>query len=179
MLPTATWAVVIAAAAALLVTLVGRRSASVATASARPVAPPRPWPAILAIAGFGVAWLLVVIVMTERGFSGNERYLIPPVALIIVAAAAGFGRLLPLIPVPGRAVLLAGVAVAIGVGAVQHVPEQMRRVLYESRMVDNLPKAIEQAGAPPGCAPVLRPRPTSSWCPRSRGTSGCTPTRSA
>ena len=113
--------------------------------------------------------LLVVIVMTERGFSGNERYLIPPVALIIVAAAAGFGRLLPLLPVPGRAVLLAAVAVAVGIGAVQHVPEQMRRVLYESRMVDDLPKAIEQAGGAArlrACAPAATHKfmvPQAAW----------------
>src|SRR6185503_16793262 len=47
-----------------------------------------------AVAGLivlAIAWLGLVAYMTSDGFSGNQRYLIAPVALLIVLAGAGIG----------------------------------------------------------------------------------------
>lgn len=177
MLPTGTWAVVAAALVLAVLALVGRvrsgatapsaSSSSASTASTPSSAPAesptsaasddRPVRAILGIALLGVAWFLVVIVLTKRGFSGNERYLIPPVALILVAASAGFGLLLRRLPEFGRLALVAVFGIAMVVAAIQDVPEQMRRAVYESRLVDNLPRAIVAAGGAERinhCAPV-------------------------
>lgn len=47
-------------------------------------------------------WLITVAVMTQAGFSGNPRYLIPAIGLLAVLAGAGWGWL------AGRASWLAG-----------------------------------------------------------------------
>lgn len=147
MLPTATWAVVAAAVVAGVALVVAhRRNGSFPVAVPPPGTPRRAWPAIVAIALLGVAWLAVVVVLTTRGFSGNERYLIPPVALVLVAAAAGFGRLLMRIPLPVGGVLIAVLGIAIAAAAIDDVPRQLRSATYESRLIDDLPKAIATAG---------------------------------
>jgi len=147
MLPTATWGFVAAAVVAGLVLLVAyRRNGSFPAAMAPPGTPRRAWPTIVAIAVFGAAWLAVVVVLTTRGFSGNERYLIPPVALVLVAASAGFGRLLMRIPLPVGSALIAVLGVALAVSAIDDVPRQLRSATYESRLIDDLPKTIAAAG---------------------------------
>jgi hypothetical protein len=147
MLPTATWAVVAAALVAGVALYVARRrNGAFPPAAAPPGTPRRAWPAIVAIGLLGVAWLAVVVVLTTRGFSGNERYLIPPVALVLVAASAGFGRLLMRIPLPVGSALIAVLGVAIAVAAIDDVPRQLRSATYESRLIDDLPKAIDAAG---------------------------------
>ncbi len=176
MLPSVTWAVVAAAVGLGLLTLLRRRrgpgapgvedppvadgtsaagtpTAVADAAGARAGEPPRvgtilrsPLYTTLGIAALGVAWLVVVVILTTRGFSGNERYLIPPVALLLVAASAGFGRLLPRLPRPARTGLVAVFAVLIVIAAIDDVPRQLRSATYESRLIDNLPRAIEQAG---------------------------------
>lgn len=166
MLPTATWAIVAAALVVGGASLVARRRSAerpasgaqdAAPGSSAPASPSRwvgpegpPRHAALvtaAIAAFGVAWLAIVVVLTTRGFSGNERYLIPPVALLLVAASAGFGLLLARIPaaVP-RALLVAAFAALIAIAAIDDVPRQLRSATYESRLVDDLPTAIDAAG---------------------------------
>jgi len=63
-------------------------------------------------------WLVTVAVMTEAGFSGNPRYLIPAIGLLAVLAGAGWGWLAARaawlaarVGRPGRA----GVAIGLGV----------------------------------------------------------------
>ena len=45
----------------------------------------------LAMAVLGVAWFVVVAIMTQAGFSGNNRYLVLGSALIDIAGAVGLG----------------------------------------------------------------------------------------
>ena len=49
--------------------------------------------AILALAGIGASWLLLVAVMTERGYAGNQRYLIVTTAVLCVLGGIGIGRI--------------------------------------------------------------------------------------
>jgi hypothetical protein len=147
MLPTATWGFVAAAGVAGVVLFAARRrNGAFPVAVPPPGTPRRAWPTIVAVAGLGVAWLLVVVVLTTRGFSGNERYLIPPVALVLVAASAGFGRLLMRIPLPVGSALIAVLGVALAASAIDDVPRQLRAATYESRLIDDLPKTIAAAG---------------------------------
>jgi hypothetical protein len=170
MLPTATWAVVAAAAIAAVVLLVARRrNGAFPVAVPPPGTPRRAGGTIALIAGLGVAWLVVVVLLTTRGFSGNERYLIPPVALVLVAASAGFGRLLMRIPLPVGSALIAVLGLAIAVSAIDDVPREMRAATYESRLIDDLPRAIERAGgvdAINACADVSTHKfmvPQAAW----------------
>lgn len=63
-------------------------------------------------------WLVTVAVMTQAGFSGNPRYLIPAIGLLAVLAGAGWGwfaaRLASLVDRAGSP-FRAGVALALGV----------------------------------------------------------------
>ncbi|WP_210492207.1 hypothetical protein [Patulibacter sp. SYSU D01012] len=163
MIPLSAWVVLVATALlAVAVAVRARRGAGAPpraaslSADAR-TARPDPLVATAVIAAFGLAWFLLVLVMTERGFSGNERYLIQPVALIVVAIACAAGLVLRELPRPVTAVALGAFAVLVVVTAVSELPKQVRRVTYEAHLVDELPDAIAAAGGAArlrACAPV-------------------------
>ncbi|MGE4428083.1 MAG: hypothetical protein AB7G37_16655 [Solirubrobacteraceae bacterium] len=111
----------------------------------------------IGVALLGLAWLGVVLVMTERGFSGNERYLVPPAALLIVAFCATAGAILVRVPVQARWIAFVAMVTGVAVAAAADVPHQTDKVEYEARMVADLPRAIEAAGGAErikACAPV-------------------------
>ncbi len=51
----------------------------------------RAWFALIVIGGLGLGWWVLIAVMTEAGFSGNDRYLVLGSALLNVAGAVGWG----------------------------------------------------------------------------------------
>jgi hypothetical protein len=112
--------------------------------------------------GLSIAWLGLVAYMTSDGFSGNQRYLIAPVALLIVLGGAGAGWALELVldllrrrvprAVPrhvGRA-LVAVVAVAVGLGfaapSFQRFVPTMQNIEYQANLTDELPGLVRTAG---------------------------------
>jgi len=97
-------------------------------------------------AALGVAWLVLVAAMTEAGYSGNARYLIPAVALILVAAAIAIGLLWQRLPRPAGAALVAVLAALTLVPAIVDLPDEADRVLSEARVMEDLPDAIAAAG---------------------------------
>lgn len=105
-----------------------------------------PWPVVLGLVVLGLAWLALVVVMTERGYSGNERYLIQPAALLVVAAGATAALVLRGLPRQGGRAVVGLVLTGVGVVAVTQIPEEVRRVVHEGRLVHELPVAIEAAG---------------------------------
>jgi hypothetical protein len=105
-----------------------------------------PWLVVGGLAVLGVAWLVLVAIMTERGYSGNERYLIQPAAFLIVAAGTALALALRGVDETPRRVVLGVVAVAVVATAVQQLPMQVRRVVYEGNLVHELPRAIDAAG---------------------------------
>jgi len=105
-----------------------------------------PWTVVVGLTALGLAWLVLVAIMTERGYSGNERYLIQPAALLIVAAGAAAGLLLRSVPSAPRTALLTAALVGIPVAAISELPEQVRSVLHEGRLVHDLDDAIAAAG---------------------------------
>jgi len=114
-----------------------------------------------AVAGLLVmaaAWLALVALMTENGFSGNQRYLIVPVALAFVAAGAGLGRLAGRVDARAGAhdfapwvVGVAGVAALVGIAftterETARLPNVLEAVAYQARLSDDLGHAVAQAG---------------------------------
>ena len=124
-------------------------------------------PSELIVAGIlglgGLSWFVVIAVMTQIGFSGNNRYLVLGAALIDVCAAVGFGWLaLVLVRATRRRVRTPVIAVALGsslcaavfalvpgwIETVDFVslPKVHRALLYQARLRDHLPRAIALAG---------------------------------
>ena len=63
-----------------------RRRARLRDAAGPRARPPRPASAVL-----GLAWFVVIAIMTQAGFSGNNRYLVIGSALIDVCGAVAWG----------------------------------------------------------------------------------------
>jgi hypothetical protein len=105
--------------------------------------------------GLAICWLGLVAYMTQDGFSGNQRYLIAPVALLIVLAGTGAGwaieqALVPLRRVAPARVLVVVAAVATGVvfmvPSVQRFAPTMRSLEYQADLADQLPGLVATAG---------------------------------
>lgn len=104
----------------------------------------------LVLALLAVAWVGLVAIMTERGFSGNQRYLIVPAALMIVLGAIGLAWLVQAaVPKVTAAVT---VVAALALGAAFVVPDAgalgatMRGVEYQADLYHDLGDVIEEAG---------------------------------
>jgi hypothetical protein len=128
--------------------------------------------AIAAALGFG--WWVVISVMTQIGFSGNDRYLILGAALVEIAGGVGFGwaalelgmaltRRLP----AARARLATDIggwvlAGAIGacflllptwIGGLVHIRKIHKALVYQAHLRTDLARAVAEVGGP---ARVLR-----------------------
>lgn len=119
---------------------------------------------VLAVAVAGVVWAGIVAAMTARGFSGNERYLIMPAVLLIVAGAAGLGwavdgglRRIDLwsSPVPqgtaAGAATLGGVAALLSAGvfalpSVDDLGTLRTNLRYQGHLSKELARAVDAAG---------------------------------
>jgi hypothetical protein len=66
---------------------------------------------VLAVAVLALAWIAVVAVMAQAGFTGTRRYLAAPAAAICVVSGVGLARLLAAVPA-GRARIAAACAIA-------------------------------------------------------------------
>jgi hypothetical protein len=118
--------------------------------------------AVGALAILAIAWLGLVAYMTQDGFSGNQRYLIAPLALLIVLAGAGTGWVLeqalhvlrratgrPPHPTVGRAVVLGAAALAAFAFAspsFQRFDPMLDGVRYQADLAGELPRVIRDAG---------------------------------
>jgi len=116
----------------------------------------------LFLAGVGAAWLALVALMTQAGYSGNFRYILLPVALACVLGGVGWGWLARSAASAadrrlGRRVLGARVAVgalAVVVAApflprlVEAAPREVAKLSYEAALYDSLGVAVARAGGP-------------------------------
>jgi hypothetical protein len=118
--------------------------------------------AVAFLAGLAICWLGLVAYMTSDGFSGNQRYLIAPVALLIVLGGAGAGwGLERIIDLAGRAVpalarkrqahaVVVVVAALIGLGfafpSLKNFTPTMHSLRYQAELTDELPGLIDEAG---------------------------------
>ena len=101
----------------------------------------------VALAALCAAWTAEVAVMTERGFSGNQRYLIVPAALLIVLGAAGLVWTLTAAWSRAPQILVGVVlAAAFAVPDMDALPEVYRGNQYQAQLVTDLEKLVEDAG---------------------------------
>jgi hypothetical protein len=94
--------------------------------------------AVLALAG--AAWIGIVALMSQAGFSGEPRYLLPGAALVAVGGAAGLVRVRRLLPVA-----LAAVAVFGAIRAAD-LADLGPRLDHQHQLAADLERAIDAAG---------------------------------
>lgn len=115
----------------------------------------------------GLAWFVLIALMTEIGFSGNNRYLVLGASLVDVCGAVGFGCLAVELGRAsirwrrdGRAALRRGARVGAAVSAAAFallpawiqgsdfvaLPKVHRALLYQARLRQDLRRAIDLAG---------------------------------
>jgi hypothetical protein len=107
-------------------------------------------PAAAAPAIAGLAWIALVALMAEAGYSGEPRYHLPGAALIAVSGGVGLAR-----AVDGRraAALAAGLVVlAFAALRADAITGELRRAADEAALFGSLGQAVERAG---GRASVL------------------------
>ncbi len=101
----------------------------------------------------GVAWMLLVAGMSELGFSGEARYLVPGAALVVVAGTAGLFLVASAarerIGWPPSLALAGAVATALALAAFDRadtIGEQTARAAHGAALAGDLDRAIERAG---------------------------------
>lgn len=99
------------------------------------------------LVALSVCWLGVVAAMTSGGFSGNQRYLIVPVALLIVVSGAGLGRLVTTVGgAQHRWILVAIAGVLFAAPSLGTVRQTWDRAAYQESMTHALPGLIRRLG---------------------------------
>jgi hypothetical protein len=103
-----------------------------------------------------IAWLGLVAYMTQDGFSGNQRYLIAPVSLLIVLAGVGAGWVVhaALRWARGadtrRGALVVAVAAVAGLGfmvpSFKNLDRTFTGLKWQAQLADQLPGLISTAG---------------------------------
>jgi hypothetical protein len=88
----------------------------------------------------GLAWIALVAVMAQAGFSGEPRYSVPGAALVAVAGAAGLVSRPRLIPVAAAALLIAAVPKLVD------LPDLRSDQAYQRALHADLATVIDDAG---------------------------------
>ncbi|MCW2966296.1 MAG: hypothetical protein JWM71_68 [Solirubrobacteraceae bacterium] len=105
----------------------------------------RPWP-VVALMVVTAAWVGLVAVMANAGYSGNTRYLIAPAALAVVLAGVGAGAVLALLPSVLRPLAAVGVVAALALSGAQDSLDMKHETLAQSRLPGDLRAAVARAG---------------------------------
>jgi hypothetical protein len=127
---------------------------------------------VLALAAGAGAWVAIVAVMAEAGFSGEDRYLLVAAAGTAVLGGIGAGRLYgaaearaPRLAAPAGALVLAA-ALAAAVPAAGRLGDELA---YAADLRSDLAAAVERAGGPArlrSCGPLYAGRyrfPLVAW----------------
>lgn len=141
LLPAGVWAAIAVAAVAGVVAV--RRRAI-------------PWPAVV-LAILAAAWVALVAVMASTGYSGNQRYLIAPAAMVIVLAGVGAGVALRVLPGVLRPLAAAGVLAAFALTGLLDTIDREPEAIAQSRLPGDLEHAVAEAGGAQrlrACGPI-------------------------
>ncbi|MBW3592542.1 MAG: hypothetical protein KY396_02515 [Actinobacteria bacterium] len=109
----------------------------------------RPRTVVAALAFAAFAWVALVAAMSELGYSGEERYLVPAAAGAAVLAGLAVARGVSAAPRSGplaEAAAALAVAAFVVVPAVPGLREGARDVAYAARLHRDLPRALADAG---------------------------------
>jgi len=96
------------------------------------------------------AWVLLVALMTANGYSGNQRYLIVPIAIVIVLAGAGVGKAAELLVTSRSALALgaltAAAAALFALPSIHKLKPVLHGTSYQAHLVDELGGVVRDAG---------------------------------
>jgi hypothetical protein len=124
--------------------------------------------ALLATGAIGLGWWVLIGVLTQAGFSGNDRYLVLGAALVAIAGGVGWGWAAAALGALARRFSSPAVAGATGalvaavvfmvlppwIGAnIVDVPATHRALVYQAHLREDLGGAVRKAG---GSAALLR-----------------------
>jgi hypothetical protein len=137
---------------------------------------------LIGTAAAGLGWWALIGVLTQAGFSGNDRYLVLGAALVAIAGGAGWGwaaaslaRLMSLVADRVQATRWIGPGVAGGVGVVAtaalfmalppwiggkvvDIPATHRALVYQAHLREDMTAAVARLGGPAkvlGCGTVM------------------------
>lgn len=119
----------------------------------------------------GAAWMALVALMSEAGYSGEERYAMPGVALLAVAAGSGVAWAVARTgPLRRRPLAVAALLVAVALGeSAPGLADDVRSLRHEARLYGALDEAVAAAGgrhAVLSCPPLHTApysRPALAW----------------
>ena len=104
----------------------------------------------LALAGVVVAWVALVAAMTQSGFSGNARYLLPATVVACLLTGTALGHLLRSgrrsVPAAVAAVALAALAVSAATERVPALERQARTAQRTAQLDRDLGVAVARMG---------------------------------
>jgi hypothetical protein len=114
---------------------------------------------VLVLGGAAAVWVATVAVMTAHGFSGNERYVMAPMAVVCVLAGIGAaeiaqagaswlrrpGRLVQ-VAVAASTVLVAAGAVPYAVATSHSLGSQLALLEYQAELRTGMKRAVALAG---------------------------------
>jgi hypothetical protein len=118
---------------------------------------------VLVLAALVITWVALVAAMTEQGFSGNPRYLLPAAGTVCVLGGIGLARALAAAGErwrPALALAFTAVIIPFLVAGAQDVRRQAEVVRARVDVQDELARAIERAGGAArvrACLPLLPP----------------------
>jgi hypothetical protein len=116
---------------------------------------------VLAIAGLALAWIVVVAIMAEAGFTGTRRYLAAPAAAICVVSGVGLAWLLTAVRGGRTRVAAAGAVVALSLAPAFVRAREEARTLSVARsqadQLDELRRAVAKVGGAAAVRRVGRP----------------------
>jgi hypothetical protein len=122
---------------------------------------------LFVVGALGASWWLLIAVMTQAGFSGNDRYLVLGAALIVIAGGVGWawggqsvGDLIKRSTAPAQGIVGALAAAVVfmalppWIGSnVVDLPRTHRALAYQADLRNDLSAVIRKAG---GSAAILR-----------------------
>jgi hypothetical protein len=125
--------------------------------------------AVIVAGAAGLGWWVLIAVLTQAGFSGNDRYLVLGAALVTIAGGVGWGwaaytiagalrRLSAATPMrlfasASAATLTAAIAagaffLAIPPRITKKIPYTHRALVYQARLRTDMTKAVQELGGP-------------------------------
>lgn len=101
-----------------------------------------------ALLAAGAAWAAIVAVMSQLGFSGEDRYLIPAAALVVVSGAVGWSMALAQVRAPVATTALCVIALAPLPFAIAPASDLARDLAQDARLTGDIAPALDAAGGP-------------------------------
>ena len=113
---------------------------------------------VLMLAGAATAYMVIVAILAQAGFTGNERYVSVPASLVCVLGGIGIVGLVRLAPArrgPRRwpAAVAALAVVALSVTPVLSLEDDVRATIDQGHLYDHVDTIIDHAG---GRAAIVR-----------------------